>query len=90
MDNFSKQDVTTGYNDLQQAQVSIQSAQKMIGTATMSMSPQQLSEATEALANARTELEAAHANATGVDEEFLQKCMADLKACEQQLTEAKQ
>jgi len=73
MDNFLNQDVTTGYNDLQQAQVSIQSAQKMIGTPTMSMSPQQLSEATEALANARTELEAAQANATGVDEELLQK-----------------
>jgi len=49
MDKFSNEEVTTGYNDLKQVEVSIQSAQKMIGTATMSMSPQQLEEATNAL-----------------------------------------
>ncbi|TYR80000.1 DUF2564 family protein [Priestia megaterium] len=89
MDRLPNESVTTGYNELQQAEVSIQAAQKMIGTATMSMDPDQLNQATSALEDAKSQLQAAKANATGVDEKFLQNCTNALKACEQQLTEAK-
>ncbi|BFI98940.1 DUF2564 family protein [Priestia megaterium] len=88
MDKFSNEEVTTGYNDLKQVEVSIQSAQKMIGTATMSMSPQQLEEATNALNDAKVQLQSAK-HGTGVDEQFLQQCMQSIQTCEQQLTEAK-
>ncbi len=90
MDKFSNEEVTTGYNDLKQVEVSIQSAQKMIGTATMSMSPQQLEEATNALNDAKAQLQSAKAHGTGVDwRQFLQQCMQSIQTCEQQLTEAK-
>lgn len=89
MDKFSNEEVRTGYNDLKQVEVSIQSAQKMIGTATMSMSPQQLEEATNALNDAKAQLQSAKAHGTGVDEQFLQQCMQSIQTCEQQLTEAK-
>jgi hypothetical protein len=53
------------------------------------MSPQQLEEATNALNDAKTQLQSAKAHGTGVDEQFLQQCMQSIQTCEQQLTEAK-
>jgi hypothetical protein len=90
MDRLPNQEVSTGYNDLQQAKVSIEAAQKMVGSATINMDPEFLQHAQNAVNNARTQLANARANATGVDEEFLTNCENTLSECEHQLNEALQ
>ncbi len=77
------------FNDLKQVEMSVQAAQKMVGTATMSMDPEQLEEATQALQNARNQLTQTLSNQTGVDEEFLSGQEELLFQSEEQLNEAK-
>lgn len=76
------------FNDLKQVEMSIEAAKKMVGYATMSMDPDQLSEAKQAIQSAETELQHAQNNATGVDGEFLSKSVSMLSQCKEQLTEA--
>ncbi|WP_102346492.1 DUF2564 family protein [Bacillus sp. Marseille-P3661] len=78
------------FNDLKQVELSIDAAQKMVGSATMSMEPGQLAAATDAVNVARSQLETARNNATGVDNEFLAQQTALLNQCAEQLQEAKQ
>ncbi|MBM7703245.1 DUF2564 family protein [Metabacillus iocasae] len=89
MDKMNEE-ITSGYNDLQQVQMSIKAAEKMVGTATISMDPDQLQQASNAVADAQAQLAQARANETGVDEQFLKRCEQELQACSHQLTEAKQ
>ncbi|WP_246941931.1 DUF2564 family protein [Bacillus pinisoli] len=77
------------FNDLKQVEMSVKAAQKMVGTATMSMDREQLDEATQAIQDARTQLSHARNNGTGVDEEFLHSQEVSLTQCEEQLNEAK-
>lgn len=79
----------TGYNDLMQVQVSIESAEKMVGSATMSMDPESLDHAERAIENARTLLSEANQNSTGLDTNFLQNSEQTLSRCEHQLEEAR-
>ncbi|QFT89322.1 hypothetical protein FIU87_11735 [Bacillus sp. THAF10] len=88
INNHEPNDVHTGYNDLQQVQVSIQSAEKMVGSATMSMDPDTLDHAKRAVSDARSLLHDAKANGTGLDTDFLQNCELTLAQCEHQLNEA--
>ncbi|MFC3884091.1 DUF2564 family protein [Bacillus songklensis] len=90
MDRLPNQKVTTGYNDLQQVEVSIEAARKTVGSATISMDPEFLEHAQNAVNHAKTQLANARANATGVDEEFLTNCENALSECEHQLNEALQ
>ncbi|MFS1519045.1 DUF2564 family protein [Bacillus sp. SCS-151] len=83
-------EVYTGYNDIQDLNMSIQSAQKIVGRATMSMDEEQLEGATQAVSEARSKLVDANANSTGFDNEFLQQSEKLLSQCEEQLNEAKQ
>ncbi|MDX8366515.1 DUF2564 family protein [Cytobacillus sp. Hm23] len=83
-------EVYTGYNDIQDLNMSIQSAQKIVGRATMSMDEEQLEGATQAVSEARAKLVDANANSTGFDNEFLQQSEKLLSQCEEQLNEAKQ
>ncbi|HHW35746.1 MAG TPA: DUF2564 family protein [Bacillales bacterium] len=77
------------FNDLKQVELSIEAAQKMVGSATMSMEPGQLQAATDAINTARGQLQNAFTNATGVDNEFLNEQESLLQDCEEQLKEAK-
>lgn len=79
----------TGYNDLMQVQVSIETAEKMVGSATMSMDPESLDHAERAIGNARTLLSEANQNSTGLDTNFLQNAEQSLLRCEHQLEEAR-
>ncbi|TYS68471.1 DUF2564 family protein [Sutcliffiella horikoshii] len=79
----------TGYNDLAQVQVSIQSAEKMVGSATMSLDPEAMDHAERAISNARSLLNDAKSAGTGLDTDFLQNCELSLSQCEHQLSEAR-
>lgn len=88
MDNQSN-DIHTGYNDLMQVEVSIQSAEKMVGSATMSLDPEAMQHAERAISNARSLLNDAKSDGTGLDTDFLQNAELTLAQCEHQLSEAK-
>lgn len=77
------------FNDLKQVELSIEAAQKMVGSATMSMEPGQLQAATDAVNTARGLLQSALNNTTGVDNEFFNEQETLLQNCEEQLKEAK-
>lgn len=81
-------DVYTGYNDLIQVKMSIEAAQKMVGSATMSMDPDSLQNALQAVENAKNLLEDARGHSTGVDDEFLSKAGLLLSQAEHQVNEA--
>lgn len=78
----------TGFNDIKQVEMSIQSAQKIVGHATMSMDHVHINHAQDAINSAKLLLQDARNNKTGVDEEFLQKQEQLLSQCEDQITEA--
>lgn len=77
------------FNEIKQVELSIDAAQKMVGSATMSMEPGQLQAATDAVNIAKSQLQDVVNNATGVDGEFLNEQQAILNDCEHQLKEAK-
>lgn len=83
-----QQPFQNGFNELKQVELSIAAAQKMVGSATMSMDKGLLQDATKAVNDAKTQLDNAIANATGVDNAFLQKSEMLLMQCEEQLNEA--
>ncbi|WP_223701963.1 DUF2564 family protein [Sutcliffiella deserti] len=87
MDNYSD-DIHTGYNDLKQVEVSIQSAEKMVGFATMSLDPETMEHAARAISNARSLLNEAKSQGTGLDTDFLQNAEQTLAQTEHQLSEA--
>ncbi|WP_169824018.1 DUF2564 family protein [Bacillus marinisedimentorum] len=76
------------YNELKQLEMSIKAAQKMVGTATMSMDPDQLSDAERAVTSARLEYSEAVKASPGTDEQFFEQSMELLDRCEEQLKEA--
>lgn len=78
------------FNELKQVELSIDAAQKMVGSATMSMEPGQLQAATDAVNIAKSQLQDVLNNSTGVDDEFLNEQQTILSDCEHQLKEAKQ
>jgi hypothetical protein len=51
--------MTEEYSNIEQVELAIQAAERMVGQATMSMDQQQLENATRALADARRQLEQA-------------------------------
>jgi hypothetical protein len=85
----NKNNQISGFNDLKQVELSIDAAQKMVGSATMSMDPDLLEGATHAVNDARSQLTDAVSNATGVDNEFLKQAEQLLQQSEEQLNEAK-
>ncbi|MBM6619322.1 DUF2564 family protein [Bacillus suaedaesalsae] len=78
------------FNDLKQVEMSVAAAQKMVGSATMSMDPELIQDASSAIQDARTQLNSVRNDETGVDGEFLARQESLLQQCEQQLTEAQQ
>ncbi|RAK23511.1 uncharacterized protein DUF2564 [Anoxybacillus vitaminiphilus] len=83
-----ERDIHSGYNDLMQVEMSVKTAQKMVGSATMSLDKEMLEGAKQAVADAHVRLTEARHQATGVDEPFLRRCEQELQQAEQQLNEA--
>jgi hypothetical protein len=82
--------VSQPFNDFEQVFMKVEAAQKMIGSATISMDPELLQHAATAAAEARAQLEKVKSSATDLDETFLQEQEAKLTSVEHQLSEAKQ
>ncbi|AMX83918.1 cytosolic protein [Geobacillus subterraneus] len=83
-------DVHTGYNDLRQVEMFVETAEKMVGQATMQLDPEMLDHAEQAIENARRQLARARQEATGVDDDVLARCEQKLTRAEHQLREAQQ
>ncbi len=77
------------YNEIKQLEMSIKAAEKMVGTATMSMDPDQLEDAKRAVNNARVEYAEAVKASPGTDGQFFEQSMELLDRCEEQLKEAR-
>lgn len=80
----------SGYNDLKQLEMFVETAQKMVGSATMSLDRDMLEGAKQAIANAYGQLTRVRNERTGVDDSFLAKCEQQLQRAEHQLNEALQ
>lgn len=78
------------FNDLKQIEMYVAAAKKMVGSATMSMDPEQLDDASSAIADARKQLNSVKHHTTGVDDQFLERQEALIEECEHQLNEARQ
>jgi hypothetical protein len=85
-----EREIHSGYNDLMQVEMAVKTAQKMVGSATMSLDKDMLDGAKQAVADAHARLAEARHQATGVDEEFLRRCEQELQQAEHQLSEALQ
>ncbi|WP_308417925.1 DUF2564 family protein [Halalkalibacter okhensis] len=66
------------------------SAEHMVGQATRSMDEEQLEAATNALNDAKTQLQKAMAHQTGVDEAFFEMSQELIAKADHQLKEAKE
>lgn len=76
-------------NDFEEVKFRVETAQKMVGSATVSMDPGSLQHATTAVEAARSQLETMKEVATDLDTPFLVDQETKLEKCEQQLHEAK-
>ncbi|MGH0430108.1 DUF2564 family protein [Bacillus mycoides] len=76
-------------NDFEEVKFRVETAQKMVGSATISMDPDTLEHATTAVEAARSQLEIMKSVAVDLDEPFLMNEEKKLSKCEQQLHEAK-
>ncbi|MDM5154229.1 DUF2564 family protein [Bacillus sp. DX1.1] len=77
-------------NDFEEVKLRVENAQKMVGSATISMDPGSLQHATTVVEEARYQLDTMKTVATDLDEPFLLNEEMKLKQCEHQLQEAKQ
>lgn len=77
------------FNDIRQVEMSIKAAQRMVGQATMSMDENQLKAATDALDQAKKQLQDARSHTTGVDDEFFEFSGDLIEKIDHQLKEAK-
>ncbi|UCZ51495.1 DUF2564 family protein [Bacillus shivajii] len=75
------------FNDIQQIEMAIKAAQKMVGAATMSMDPDQLQTATQALEDAKRQLQSAKQH--DLDSEFIDYSSTLIEKLEHQVDEAK-
>ena len=76
-------------NDFEEVKFRVESAQKMVGSATITMDPESLQHATNAVESARQQLETMKEVATDLDAPFLLDQEEKLERCEHQLQEAK-
>ncbi|MEH7457973.1 hypothetical protein CON65_20885 [Bacillus pseudomycoides] len=76
-------------NDFEEVKFRVETAQKMVGSATITMDPESLEHATNAVESARSQLEIMKSVATDLDEPFLMNEEKKLSKCEHQLQEAK-
>ncbi|MGO4886447.1 DUF2564 family protein [Anaerobacillus sp. MEB173] len=79
-----------GLTEIQQIEMAIKSAQRMVGQATMSMDEDQLKAATDAINQAKQQYNHAVAHATGIDEKFFEFSSELIERIDHQLKEAKE
>ncbi|MBD1381626.1 DUF2564 family protein [Bacillus sp. IB182487] len=80
--------LVSGFNGLQQYELAVKAAQKMTGYATMSMDPESIEHAYQAIKDANTLYQQMGLDQTGVDQEFLSAQHQLLNQCSHQLEEA--
>ncbi|MEB3749713.1 DUF2564 family protein [Geobacillus sp. FSL W8-0032] len=80
--------IHTGYNDLKQVELFVETAENMVGHATMQLDPEMIQHAERAVQNARHQLARARQEATGTDDDVLARCEQRLARAEHQLREA--
>ncbi|ABS21647.1 DUF2564 family protein [Bacillus cytotoxicus] len=76
-------------NDFEEVKFRVETAQKLVGSATITMDPESLEHATNAVESARSQLEIMKSVATDLDKPFLRNEEKKLDQCEHQLQEAK-
>ncbi|MCM3738116.1 DUF2564 family protein [Bacillus cytotoxicus] len=76
-------------NDFEEVKFRVETAQKMVGSATITMDTESLQHATNAVESARQQLETMKEVATDLDTSFLLDQEDKLERCEHQLQEAK-
>ncbi|MCD8509279.1 MAG: DUF2564 family protein [Bacillus sp. (in: Bacteria)] len=76
------------FDDIHQVEMAIKAAQKTVGSATMSMDPEQLDTATNAINDAKEQLNMAIQHQ--LDPDFIQYSQGLLDKLEHQVNEAKQ
>lgn len=79
----------SGFNDIKQVEMSVLSAEHMVGQATRTMDEEQIEAATNALQDAKTQLHKAMSHQTGVDEAFFEMSQELIQKADHQLNEAK-
>ncbi|MCZ0754163.1 DUF2564 family protein [Anoxybacillus sp. J5B_2022] len=85
-----ERELHSGYNDLKQLEMFVETAQKMVGSATMSLDRDMLEGAKQAVVNAYEQLTRVRNEQTGIDDSFIAKCEQQLQRAEHQLNEALQ
>lgn len=76
------------FNGFEEVGMRVASAQKMVGSATISMDPDQLQDAAKTVEEARLQLMHMKEVATDLDDAFISKQEEMLAQCEHQLSEA--
>lgn len=87
MDQINHTGLISGMNEINQIEMSVKAAQKMVGSATMQLDPEAIQHAQHAIRDARDLM--GRSTKTGVDQDFLSNQQQLLEQCEHQLTEAK-
>lgn len=87
MDQIKHTGLISGFNNLKQLEMAVAAAQKMTGSATMSMDPEAIQNAEKALNDAKALYQTA--GDTGLDQSYLNNQNELLLQCEHQLNEAK-
>ncbi|WLR53009.1 DUF2564 family protein [Bacillus tianshenii] len=77
--------IQSGFNQQEQAEMAVKAAQKMVGSATMSMEPRALQAATEAIMQAQQQL---HSLTAEQYKGFVSQQQVFLNRCQEQLNEA--
>lgn len=77
------------FSDYEQVEMSIKAAEKMVGTATMSMDAVQIHDAAEVLDKAKADLQRLKAHSQGKNEPFFEISQALLNKVDHQLKEAR-
>lgn len=75
------------FDDIHQVEMAIKAAQKTVGNATMNMDPEQLDTATQAIEDAKDQLNMAVQHQ--LDPEFIQYSSSLIEKLEHQISEAK-
>ncbi|WP_416826665.1 DUF2564 family protein [Ectobacillus polymachus] len=76
------------FTEFEQVFMQVETAEKMVGSATVTMDPEMLQHAATSVNQAREQLEKCKTNATDLDEPYLQSQEKRLSRIEKQLWEA--
>ncbi|WP_243290817.1 DUF2564 family protein [Bacillus sp. FJAT-47783] len=87
MDKRDDSGLISGFNERKQLELAVQAAEKMVGSATMSMDPEAIQTAERSISDARKMFQQCN---NEYDQSFLSEQNEKLKHCEHQLQKAKE